>query len=247
LRVVLSYRGGPAAAQAAVADVERQQTSAVIRYLRAPVAALANVRRLGSAVAAGNVRIFAFAGSPPDGGWVESLTAPFRRGQVTAFASLRAGKDRTGHSVGGVPDIRRSAVADIDPVTLYRILWLRVTVFVVEQEAAYPEVDGRDIEPGAELMWIEEDGEVLATLRILRDHGAMRIGRVATAASARGRGHAAGLMRAAIRRCAEQAPDVPIDLDAQMQLEGWYARFGFERSGEPFEEDGIPHIPMRRA
>src|SRR3546814_8753341 len=45
----------------------------------------------------------------------------------------------------------------------------------------------RDIESGAELMWIEEDGAVVATLRILRDTGAMRIGRVATAAAARGR------------------------------------------------------------
>ncbi|TFV85243.1 GNAT family N-acetyltransferase [Microbacterium sp. dk485] len=146
-----------------------------------------------------------------------------------------------------MPQIHRAAVADIDPITLYRILWLRVSVFVVEQEAAYPEIDGRDIEPGAELMWIAEGPEVAATLRILRDKGGMRIGRVATAAPARGRGYAGDLMRAAVARCAELAPDLPIALDAQMQLEDWYARFGFVRSGEPFEEDGIPHIPMRRS
>jgi len=132
-------------------------------------------------------------------------------------------------------------------MTLYRILWLRVRVFVVEQQAAYPEIDGRDIEPGAELMWTEDDGEVLATLRILRDADALRIGRVATAPEARGHGHAADLMRAAIERCAVRAPGDPIDLDAQMQLGDWYARFGFIPSGEPFEEDGIPHIPMRRS
>lgn len=146
-----------------------------------------------------------------------------------------------------MPQIHRAAVADIDPITLYRILWLRVSVFVVEQEAAYPEIDGRDIERGAELMWIAEGAEVAATLRILRDEGGMRIGRVATAAAARGRGYAGDLMRAAVARCAELAPELPIALDAQMQLEDWYARFGFVRSGEPFEEDGIPHIPMRRS
>jgi len=146
-----------------------------------------------------------------------------------------------------VPQIHRAAVADIDPITLYRILWLRVSVFVVEQEAAYPEIDGRDIERGAELMWIAEGPEVAATLRILRDEGGMRIGRVATAAPARGRGYAGDLMRAAVARCAERAPELPIALDAQMQLEDWYARFGFVRSGEPFEEDGIPHIPMERS
>jgi ElaA protein len=144
--------------------------------------------------------------------------------------------------------VRRATLADIDPQTLYRILWLRVTVFVVEQEAAYPELDGRDLEPGAELLWIDDDGAVVATLRILRDAGGevMRIGRVATAASARGRGLAAELMRAAVERCAEIAPGAPIDLDAQTQLGDWYARFGFAVSGDPFEEDGIPHIPMRR-
>jgi len=53
-------------------------------------------------------------------------------------------------------------------------------------------------------------------------------------------------MAAAVERCGHLAPDLPIDLDAQMQLEHWYGRFGFVRSGASFEEDGIPHIPMRR-
>lgn len=140
----------------------------------------------------------------------------------------------------------RAPVADIDPQTLYRILWLRVSVFVVEQEAAYPEIDGRDIEPGAELMWAEAGGEVVATLRVLTESHAMRIGRVATAPSARGQGVAAELMRRAVALCDETAPGSPIVLDAQAHLEGWYARFGFVVSGEPFSEDGIPHLPMRR-
>ncbi|MGV2985745.1 GNAT family N-acetyltransferase [Microbacterium sp. AGC85] len=146
-----------------------------------------------------------------------------------------------------MPEFRRAAVSEIDPLTLYRILWLRVSVFVVEQKAAYAEVDGRDIEPGAELLWCEEAGAVVATLRILRDDAAMRIGRVATAESARGRGYAAELMRAAIARCRERSPGLPIALDAQTQLEHWYGRFGFLRSGSPYEEDGIPHIPMTLA
>ena len=137
-------------------------------------------------------------------------------------------------------------VAEMDPLTLYRVLWLRVGVFVVEQEAAYPEIDGRDIEPGAELMWAEADGDVVSTLRVLAEPDAMRIGRVATAASARGRGVAAELMRRAVERCEERAPGLPIVLDAQAQLEGWYARFGFAVAGAPFSEDGIPHLPMRR-
>ncbi len=140
----------------------------------------------------------------------------------------------------------RAAVAQISPETLYRLMWLRVRVFVVEQEAAYPDLDGRDIEPGAELMWASEGDEVLATLRVLQEPTQMRIGRVATDAAARGRGLAAALMDQAVARCGERAPGQPIVLDAQTQLQDWYGRFGFQVSGPPYSEDGIPHIPMRR-
>lgn len=143
--------------------------------------------------------------------------------------------------------LHRAPVADIPPLTLYRLFWLRVSVFVVEQDAAYPEIDGRDIEPGAELMWAEDpSGAVLATLRLLREGKNTRIGRVATATAARGRGLAADLMRAALDVLDREAPGIPTLLDAQAHLADWYGRFGFVVSGEPFAEDGIPHVPMRR-
>jgi ElaA protein len=144
-------------------------------------------------------------------------------------------------------EYRRAVVADIDPETLYRLLWLRVAVFVVEQRAAYPEIDGRDIEPGAELLWAEEAGEVLSTARVLRDPDALRIGRVATAAEARSRGVASAIMRAAVARCDEIDPGLPVLLDAQEHLVDWYARFGFVAEGERFLEDDIPHRTMRRS
>lgn len=140
----------------------------------------------------------------------------------------------------------RAPASAMDPVLLYRLLELRVAVFVVEQAAAYPDLDGRDVEPGAELLWAEEDGAVLATARVLRDPDGMRIGRVATAPAARSRGVASGIMRQAVERCAEIAPVLPIRLDAQEHLAGWYARFGFAISGDGFLEDDIPHVPMER-
>jgi ElaA protein len=142
--------------------------------------------------------------------------------------------------------LHRGAAAELDPVVLYRLLELRVVVFVVEQQAAYADVDGRDVEPGAELLWAEEDGVVLATARVLRDPDAMRIGRVATATAARGRGVASDLMRFAVDRCIELSPALPMVLDAQEHLADWYARFGFRIDGDRFLEDDIPHVPMRR-
>jgi ElaA protein len=143
--------------------------------------------------------------------------------------------------------VRCAAVADLDPVTLYAILRLRTDVFVVEQQCPYPELDGRDLEPGARQVWIEQDGAIVATLRLLRDaNGEARIGRVATAPAARGTGLAAALVRHALElAAADGAGDVV--LDAQSYLADWYARFGFVRDGDEYLEDGIAHVPMRLA
>ena len=136
-----------------------------------------------------------------------------------------------------------SPVRDLDPLTLYAILRLRVDVFVDEQDCPYPELDGRDVEPDALMLWAEEDDEVLATVRLLVDGDDRRIGRVATREAARGQGLAAVLMERAV----ELAEGRLVRLDAQAHLEGWYARFGFVVDGEPFLEDGIPHVPMTLA
>lgn len=140
-------------------------------------------------------------------------------------------------------DVHDAALDELDPGTLYRILALRGAVFVVEQDCAYLDPDGRDAEPGARLLWVERDGEVVATLRLLADaNGAVRIGRVATAASVRGDGLAGRLMTRAL----ELAGPRTVVLDAQSYLVDWYARFGFVPSGAEFLEDGIPHVPMQR-
>ncbi len=139
-------------------------------------------------------------------------------------------------------EVRDGAAADLDAPTLYKILKLRVDVFVVEQSCPYPELDGRDLEPGARQLWIERSGDVLATLRMLDDGAALRIGRVATAPAARSAGHARRLMERAL----ELAGDRDLVLDAQSYLQAWYERFGFVRDGDEFLDDGIPHVPMRR-
>lgn len=142
--------------------------------------------------------------------------------------------------------IHLSPLAEIPATTLYRILWLRVSVFVVEQEAAYPELDGRDIETGALIAWAEEDGDVLGTLRLLDESTRWRIGRVVTSATARGRGVGADLMRLAIDHAVAQDASRPFVLDAQEHLADWYGRFGFVVTGRSYVEDRIPHVPMTR-
>jgi len=137
--------------------------------------------------------------------------------------------------------------ADLDAATLYALLRLRTDVFVVEQQCPYPELDGRDVEPGTRHLWLAPDGDPLdvrAYLRLLAEpDGAVRIGRVCTAAKARGEGLSARLLDAALELAGSGTPTV---LDAQSYLVGFYESYGFTASGPEYVEDGIPHVPMRR-
>jgi len=150
--------------------------------------------------------------------------------------------------------VRRASAAELDAPTLHALLRLRVDVFVVEQECAYPEVDGKDLLPGTEHVWHVGDGApregeqvaVAAALRVLEQPGGSRaprrVGRVVTAPDARGRGLAGVLLDDVVARHG----DADLVLDAQSHLAGWYGRHGFEVVGDEFLEDGIPHVPMRR-
>lgn len=136
-------------------------------------------------------------------------------------------------------------VARVDELSareMHDLLRLRMDVFVVEQECAYPDIDGRDTEPATLHLWHTRDRVVVSTLRVLDDGDVWSIGRVATARTARGRGLSAELVAEAISRCTGR----DIVIGAQAYLEGWYARFGFLRSGEDYLEDGVRHLPMRR-
>lgn len=144
--------------------------------------------------------------------------------------------------------IERKTFSKLSVVELHDIFELRSQVFVVEQECAYHDIDGRDAESTTTHWWIRVDEVIAAYLRQLADgpdHAGhqhiARIGRVATRQGYRKRGLAGLLVRSVI----DTQPG-PIVLDAQAALEGWYEGFGFARSGPEFVEDGIPHVPMYR-
>lgn len=143
-------------------------------------------------------------------------------------------------------ELRRSWAADLDTATLYRLLRLRVDVFVVEQECAYPELDGRDLLAGTRHFWLDDGGEIVGTLRLLEEVvdgvRGYRIGRVCVAADSRKHGCTTRLMVAALGEIGSGT----VWLDAQSHLVGMYAKFGFVVDGAEFDDDGILHVPMRR-
>lgn len=136
--------------------------------------------------------------------------------------------------------------AELSAQRLYSLLVLRQAVFVVEQACPFPEADGLD--PLCRHLTGWRDGELLACARLVPaglKHAERSIGRVATAEAARGQGLGRALMREAIDRLLSEDPLAPIRLGAQLYLEkSFYRPLGFEPVGEPYDEDGIPHIDM---
>jgi ElaA protein len=72
------------------------------------------------------------------------------------------------------------------------------------------------------------------------------IGRLVSHAEVRGLGLGRLLTAEGVARCLATYPGQGIRISAQAHLERFYAGFGFERVGEPYLEDDIPHLEMAR-
>lgn len=127
---------------------------------------------------------------------------------------------------------------------LHGLLQLRAQVFVVEQACPYLDPDGLDLLPSTTQLWLgdPDGGTILASLRVLDHDTVPIIGRVCTHAQARGQGLAGHLLDAALELIGPRTSG----LNAQAHLADWYARYDFRVVGEPFDEDGIMHVAMRR-
>lgn len=136
--------------------------------------------------------------------------------------------------------MKKKTFQELTTTELYQLLALRTEVFVVEQNCPYQEVDGKDLT--ADHYWLEEDGEMVATLRVLKEQRPIAIGRVVTKPTHRGKGYSRQLMKAAVQDFGGQA----LYLQAQTYVEPFYESFGFKRTSEVYEEDGIPHVDMVR-
>lgn len=135
----------------------------------------------------------------------------------------------------------------ITPDELYEALVLRQRVFVVEQQCAFLEADGVDRYAWHLFGRLPGESQLVAYLRIVppgRRFAEPSIGRVVTAPEVRRTGLGRALMEEGIRLTWELFPGQAIKLSAQRYLEDFYGSLGFVVSGEPYEEDGIPHINM---
>ncbi|GMM66837.1 GNAT family N-acetyltransferase [Alteromonas sp. MTD1] len=133
---------------------------------------------------------------------------------------------------------------------LFELLKLRVDVFVVEQNCAYPELDEKDRHAESRHLMGFKGDTLVACARLLApgvSYPSASIGRVATKEDHRGSGMGKLLMAEAISHCESIWPTHAIEIGAQEYLKRFYEGFGFVSKSQMYLEDGIPHIDMKRA
>jgi ElaA protein len=130
---------------------------------------------------------------------------------------------------------------------VYDLLALRQRVFVVEQRCAYLDADGLD--RGARHLLLRDAGVLVAYTRVLAAgvrFPTIAIGRVVVAPERRGAALGRRVMLDTIAGIEASEGNVPITLAAQAHLETFYGSLGFVTISPRYDEDGIPHVDMRR-
>jgi ElaA protein len=140
---------------------------------------------------------------------------------------------------------------DLSPLDLYLAMQLRQRVFVVEQKCPYLDADGTDRNSLHLMGWDEstQRRNLVAYARLLPPrvkYAEASIGRVCTHPESRGTGAGRLLMNEAIRMVEASGWGREIRIAAQMYLERFYEGFEFRRVTDPYLEDDIWHVDMRR-
>ena len=126
---------------------------------------------------------------------------------------------------------------------IYKILQVRVEVFVVEQNCVYHEIDDKD--KYSYHVFLKDDTGIKAYLRVI-DKGVsfedVSIGRVLTLKRGCGLGNI--ILLEGIKVAKEKMNANRIKIEAQSYAKEFYEKAGFKQVSEEFLEDGIPHIQM---
>jgi len=141
--------------------------------------------------------------------------------------------------------------AQLDTRSLYQILQLRQAVFILEQQCLYLDIDNLDSVSyhllGFNPAGSSQEVELIAYLRVIepaRKYAEPSIGRVVTSLDWRRKGIGKQLVRQGLAETKLRFPSRNIRISAQLYLSDFYRKFGFQTVGQPYLEDGIPHIEM---
>ncbi len=134
------------------------------------------------------------------------------------------------------------------------ILQLRIDVFVVEQNCPYSELDRKDfyayhffaLRDPSEIL-NKKSSQIIAYTRLFKPKDYYRqaaIGRVVVHPEYRKKNIGYELIKNSIDQIFKLFNTTEIKIGAQIYLQKFYEDHGFNRVGESYIEDGIPHIYM---
>ena len=134
---------------------------------------------------------------------------------------------------------------DLTKEELYAILKLRMEIFMLEQRSFYLDLDNQD-QQACHIFGITEHHAVLACYgRVTLATATAHIRRVCVHKDFREKGWGILLMQQLLSYIDSLRIDA-IELDAQLHLKNFYAKFGFDATGQPYDDGGIMHIMMQK-
>lgn len=128
---------------------------------------------------------------------------------------------------------------------LYAVLQLRSEVFVVEQDCVYQDIDGKD-QIAIHVLGFK-NSKLIAYTRLFKPGDYYKyasIGRVIVKQEERKYGYGHDLIRFSIDTVQKEFSTEKIKIGAQTYLRKFYESHGFQKVGQDYIEDGIPHIHM---
>ncbi len=135
---------------------------------------------------------------------------------------------------------------ELTTVEFHDLIALRLNAFVMEQNAKYVDLDGKD-KKCYHMICRDGFGNIVATARIIPagiSYHEVSIGRAVVASEIRGNQFGVELLNRCMIFIKEEFGDVPVRISAQKHLEKFYTRFGFESTTNEYEEAGIHHVEM---
>lgn len=140
-------------------------------------------------------------------------------------------------------DYQVKEFSELSTKELLEIMKLRISVFVVEQNCPYQEVDEWD--EIAVHIWLTDRENIIGYTRIIDKTDSLTFGRVLIRKEYRKKNLGAQLLKITLAEIQKRYPNRSIDISAQAHLRSFYQQAGFKTVSSEYLEDNIPHIAMK--
>jgi predicted GNAT family N-acyltransferase len=140
------------------------------------------------------------------------------------------------------------SVKKIDnPADLKEAFKIREEVFVIEQKVPKEEEYDEHEHISHHFLALDEDGKPVGTSRWRKTEKGVKLERFAVMKGARSLGVGSALVKSVLDDISlETNEPTKLYLHAQIDAMPLYAKFGFVKKGEPFDECGIMHYVMEK-